>query len=176
MMRRTYRLGYTSAMLLKTRSAVTIGVLLLTTGCGKRVPLPAAPGPSGTPHVGWVIMVGDRDNPNREFVCQSDPRTACVLPVSRPDGQVFTDVHFYFHPAKTEATYRGTILIPFFEGSTPHELKSNVTVKQGEAIANSSVSGIVPSKPGTYPMTIDVVAESGGATQRIRERVPVIVN
>ena len=162
-------------MPLKTGLVVTIGVLLLTTGCGKRVPVPVATGPSGTPHVGWVIMAGDGDNPNREFVCQSEPRTDCVMPASRPDSQAFTDVHFYFHPATADATYRGTILIPFLEGSTPHELKSNVTVKQGEAPANNSVSGIVPSKPGTYPMTIDVVAESGGASQRIRERVPVIV-
>ena len=158
----------------KTMSVVTAGVVLLTTGCGKRVPVPSA-GTPGTPHVGWVIMVGDRDDPNRDFVCQSDPRTDCVMPASRPDDQAFTDVHFYFHPAKAEATYRGTILIPFFEGSTPHELKTDVTVKQGDAIANSSVSGIVPSKPGTYPMTIEVVADSGGATRQIRDRVTVIV-
>jgi hypothetical protein len=158
----------------KTMSVVTTGVVLLTMGCGKRVPVPSA-GTPGTPHVGWVIMVGDRDNPNRDFVCQSDPRTDCVMPASRPDDQAFTDVHFYFHPAKAEATYRGTIVIPFFEGSTPHELKTDVTVKQGDAIANSSVSGIVPSKPGTYPMTIEVVADSGGATRQIRDRVTVIV-
>ena len=159
---------------MRTMTVVITEVVLLTMGCGKRVPVPSV-GTPGNPQVGWVIMVGDRDNPNREFVCQSDPRTDCVIPASRPGDQAFTDVHFYFHPAKAEVTYRGTILIPFFEGSTPHELKTDVTVKQGDAIANSSVSGIVPSKAGTYPMTIDVVAESGGASQRIRDRVPVIV-
>jgi hypothetical protein len=117
-------------------------------------------------------MVGDRDNPNREFVCQSDPRTDCVMPASRPGVQVFTDIHFYFHSATMDTTYTGTIQIGFFEGQKPHELKPKVIVKGGERATNASVSGIVSSKPGSYPMTIAVMAASG-TSQEIRDRVPV---
>jgi len=159
-------------MVAKTFLAV-IGILLLQTGCGMRVPAPSG-GPPGAPRVGWVIMAGDRDNPDRDFVCQSNPRTACVMPASRPDNQTFTDVHFYFHSATADTKYTGTIQIGFMEGSTPHEVTSNVTVKRGDSPANTSVSGIVSSTPGTHPMTIAIVAESG-TIQQIRERVPVTV-
>jgi hypothetical protein len=150
-----------------------IGILLLQTGCAMRVPVPSG-GPPGTPRVGWVIMAGDRDNPDREFVCQSNPRTECVMAASRPDNQIFSAVHFYFHSATADTKYTGTIQIEFFEGATPHEVVSNVMVKGGGSPGNTSVSGIVTSKPGIHPMTIAIVAESG-ATQQIRERVPVAV-
>jgi len=147
--------------------------MLLTTSCGTRVPVPSG-GAAGTPRLGWVIMVGDRDNPDREFVCQSEPRTPCVMPASRADSQAFTDVHFYFHPASNDTTYSGKIQLGFFEGATPHELTPKVTVKRGESRANTSVVGIVSSRPGTHAMTIAVTAES--ATPReIREQVPIEV-
>jgi hypothetical protein len=150
-----------------------LGLVLVTSGCEKRVPVPSG-ATRGTPHVGWVIMVGDRDNPDREFVCQSDPRTDCVLPASRPDNQAFTDVHLYFHPASKETRYAGTVQIGFFEGATPHELKPNVTVKPGAPVARSSVAGIVSSTPGTRALTIAIVADSG-TPQQIQELVPVRV-
>ncbi len=156
----------------KTFGAV-MGLMLLPMGCNKRVPVPSG-GPVGTPRVGWVIMVGDRDNPNREFVCQSDPRTACVMPATRPDNQAFTNVYFYFHPTTSDTTYSGTIQITFFDGSTRHELKTHVTVKRGDAAGKSSVSGIVSAIPGNYPMTIDIVADSA-IPQQIRDVIPVTV-
>jgi hypothetical protein len=149
-----------------------IGMLLVATACERRVPVPS--GPAGTPRVGWVIMVGDRDNPDREFVCQSDPRTDCVIAATQSDSQTLTDVHFYFHPGTSDTTYAGTIQIAFIAGATPHELKPNLTVKRGAAAGRSSVSGIVPAKPGNYPMLIDVVADSA-TPQQIRDVVPVIV-
>jgi hypothetical protein len=156
----------------KTISAV-IGTLLVAAGCGKRVPVPSSD-PAGTPRVGWVIMVGDRDNPDREFVCQSEPRTECVMPATRPDNQAVTDVHFYFHPTPSDTTYSGTIKIAFFEGSAPHDMKINLAVKPGDPAGKSSVSAVVSAKPGKYPMTIDVVAE-GATAQHIRDLVPVTV-
>jgi hypothetical protein len=158
-------------MRVKTFCAVT-GMVLLT-GCEKRLPVPSGGSP-GIPHVGWVIMVGDRENPDREFVCQSDPRTDCVMPPSQPDNQAFTNTHFYLHSGTTDTKYTGTIEIGFFEGSRPHVVKLNTTVKGGAPAGNSSVSGIVSAKPGRYPMTIAVVAENG-ETREIRESVPVTV-
>jgi hypothetical protein len=153
----------------KTFCAVT-GMLLLT-GCERRVPIPTGGSP-GTPHVGWVIMVGDRENADREFVCQSDPRTDCVVPASQPDNPTVTNVHFYFHSGSTDTKYTGNIQIGFLE--SPHEIKLNLTVKGGDRAGNSSVVGIVSPKPGRYAMTVAVDAENGG-TRQIRESVPVIV-
>jgi hypothetical protein len=85
----------------------TIAAVLNST-CAKRAPEPAGV-VRGTPHISWIIMSGDRDNPDQEFVCQSDPRNDCVLPVSRPDTQVFSDVHFYYHGAGAETKYTGSI-------------------------------------------------------------------
>ena len=59
-------------------------------------------------------MSGDRENPDRDFVCQSDSPVRCVVPVSRPDEQVFSDVHVYYHGAETDIKYVGAIRIGFF--------------------------------------------------------------
>jgi len=148
-----------------------IALLCLAMGCEKRVPVPTGGSPE-TPRIGWVIMVGDRENPDREFVCQSDPRTDCVMPASQPDDQRFTNTHFYFHSAAADTKYTGTIQVGFL--TSPHEFKPNLIVKGGDPATNASVSGIVSSKRGRYQMTITAVAESGG-TQQIRDSVPVTV-
>ena len=143
-------------------------------GCARSIPKTAG-GPVGAPRVGWVIMMGDRDNPDREFVCYSESPGDCVVPPSRPDDQVFADVHLYYHPAATETKYGGTVQVGFF--SSPLELRPTFTVKPGSSPANQSVVGIVSGKPGTYPLTIEVAATPtpAGATQQIRQQVTVIV-
>ena len=154
---------------------VTVCVLIvITAGCAGRIPKPAG-GPKDSPHVGWVIMSGDADNSDRDFVCQSSPRSECVVPVDRPDARVLSHVHLYYHPAALETKYTGSVRIGFFDG--PHELKPNMTVKPGDSPGNHSVSSFVSSKPGTYLMTIAVVATSvpSGAAQEIRDQVSVTV-
>lgn len=145
-------------------------------GCADHA-VPKAAGPPGKPRVGWVIMSGDRDNPDRDFVCQSLPRSECTVPVTRPDARVFAHVHLYYHPAATETKYAGSVHIGFFEGAGPHQFRPDLTVKHGEAPGNQSVVGIVAAKPGPYALAIAVVATSApsGATEAIREEVSVTV-
>src|ERR1700738_4292154 len=83
--------------------------------CATRVPQPTG-GPPGTPHVSWVVMAGDRDNPDAQFVCQSDPRNACALTASRPNAPVWSSVYFYYHGVGAEVKYTGSIQVGFFEG------------------------------------------------------------
>jgi hypothetical protein len=125
--------------------------------------------------VGWVIMHGDADNPDREFVCQSNPRSECVVPVDRPDARVLAHVHFYYHAAATDTSYTGAIRIGFFD--RPHEINPNIAVKRGDSPGNQSISDFVSSKPGNHAMAIDVVATSTqtGQTQNIRDQVDVTV-
>jgi hypothetical protein len=92
---------------------------MLTSTCGTRVPEPEGI-PPGTPHVSWVFMSGTRENPDQDFVCQSDPRDECAVPASRPDAPVFVDVHFYCHGAGAETRYLGTIHSPFTSSSSNH--------------------------------------------------------
>src|SRR6185295_20388622 len=116
-------------------AAVAIAAVLAST-CARPVPKPAGVAP-GTPHVSWVIMSGDGDNPDQEFVCQSEPRSDCVIPVSRPDTQVFSDVHFYYHGAGAETKYTGAIDVGFFQGSpAARTLQAAMTVKKTESIMN----------------------------------------
>ena len=162
----------------ETRLLSTIvGACLLTaiaTGCAKRIPEPVA-GQAGSPRVGWVIMSGDADNPDREFVCQSNPRSECVVPVDRPDARVLGHVHFYYHAAAGETRYTGSNRIGFF--GKPLEVNPDVTVKRGESPGNQSVSDFVSAKPGMYTMSIAVVATSvqTGQTENIRDQVSVTV-
>jgi hypothetical protein len=154
---------------------VTACVLtVIAAGCARRIPEPVG-GRTDSPHVGWVIMSGDADNSDRDFVCQSNPRSECVVPVDRPDARVLSHVHLYYHPAAAETKYTGSILIGFFGGG--HEVKPNLTVTPGDSPGKQSVSSFVSSKPGTFAMTIAVVATStpSGAIREIREQVSVTV-
>lgn len=148
----------------------------LCLGCASHAPEPRGLAP-GTPHVSWVIMSGDRDNPDRDFVCQSDPPNNCVIPASQPDARVFTDVHLYFHGAGSETKYSGAVHLGFLEGPGDHVIRPNVSVRKIEEIANSSVNGIVSSKPGTYALKFDLAVNVGqtGQTQPIQIEVPVVV-
>src|SRR5580765_1722452 len=98
-----------------------------TVACAHGMPPPTA-GSAGLPRVGWVIMSGDRDSPDHDFVCQSNPPSDCLLDHSQPDRQVFAHLHFYFHPARTDTQYGGSIRLGFFSNKT-QELNPDLTVK-----------------------------------------------
>lgn len=159
------------------RVAVVIVAVALMSRCARSVPEPASV-PPGTPHVSWVLMYGDRDNADREFACQSDTPTDCVLPASKPDAQVFADIHFYFHGAGPETRYDGSINIGYLQGAPDsHTSRTTITVKKNESITNSSTTGIVASTLGTYAVTISQTAtvKDTGTSQPIQESIPVVV-
>jgi len=146
---------------------ISLVVCALAMACVKRVPEPSNLAP-GTPHVTWVLMYGDRDNPDEEFACQSGAAASCVIPVSRPDAQVFTDIHIYYHGAGAETRYQGTATIGYLQGSAESfSSRMNMTVKKNDSITNQSVTGIVRSTPGTYDVTFALTAtrtDTGKAT------------
>ena len=158
----------------KTSILVAMAAAVLSSTCAKRIPEPVG-GHTDSPHVGWVIMSGDADNPDRDFVCQSNPRSECVVSVDRPEVRVLGHVHLYYHAYAMETKYTGSIRIGFFD--EPHEINPSMTVKPGQSPGNQSVSDFVSSRPGTYPLSIAVVATSipTGQTQNIRDQVNVIV-
>jgi len=143
--------------------------------CATGVPKPAAT--AGTPQISWVLMYGDRDDADREFACQSGPRPECVVPASKPDAPVFSDIHFYFHGAGTETRYEGTINIGYLrQGAEAHASRINIPVKKDESMTNSSVTGIVASTPASYTVTISATATTGASkAQPLRESIPVVV-
>ena len=123
-------------------------------------------------------MYGDRDTADREFSCQSAPRTECVLPVSQPDALVYSDLHFYYHGVGGETNYEGTKNLSYLQGSPDsHTSRVNVTATRNESIANESVTGIVTSTPGTYIVTVSVTATVAATTKKvpIQESFQVIV-
>jgi hypothetical protein len=150
---------------------------VLTATCAKKAPRPVGVA-RGTPHVSWVIMAGDRDNPDQDFVCQSEPRNDCVVSMSRPDAQVFSDVHVYYHGTGTETTYVGSVHIGFFRGpAESHNIQTNMTVQKTDRIANQSVTGLVTETPGNYAVLFSLVATSTGTgtNHPIQAQVPIVV-
>lgn len=132
----------------------------------------------GDPHISWWLRSGTAQKPDQTRICQSDPRTSCEISVSGQQRQVFATVHLYFHPGATETTYSGSIRIGFFDGAPEsHNLKVNTVVKAGDSQANQSMTDIVSPKPGTYSVTLSVVATStpSGKTQNIRDEFTVVV-
>ena len=163
---------------MRTQALLLAGIVAgFTATCAKRVPEPVGLAP-GTPHVTWVFMHGDADNPDREFVCQSGPPSECVVPVSQRDAQVFGHVHFYYHGAGAETKYVGTINVGFFQGAAEsHTSPTSITVEKNESITNQSITGIVTSTPGTYAvaMLLEATVTDTGKSVSIRQSIPVTV-
>jgi hypothetical protein len=143
---------------------IAVAVAVVTCGaCAQRVPQPANAAP-GMPQVTWVLMHGDRDSPDREFVCQSDPPGECVMPASRPGEEVYSDAHFYYHGTGADTTYTGSILIgPLESSGAPYRMQVMTTVKKDEGIINHSVAARVTSRPGTYDVVFDITARRSGS-------------
>lgn len=162
------------------RASILIRVIvigLLTLSCGKHVPEPPNVAP-GVPHVTWVLMYGDRDNADQEFACQSDSQADCTLPASRPDAEVFSDVHIYYHGAGEETRYEGTVTTGYLRGSPEtHAQKTSVAVRKIESIMNHSVLGIVSSTPGMYSLAFSLKATvtDSGRTNTINDTTRIAV-
>jgi len=156
------------------RNLSLIVAVVLTSACAGRAPVRSGLAP-GTPHIGWVIMSGDRDNPDQQFVCQSDPRNDCVMPVSRAAAPVFSNLYVYYHRAEAETKYSGKMLIGFFRGGGEPAHDTNIIVPRNESITNQSISGIVTDTPGEYALTFDLAATSNGNSQPVREKIAVVV-
>jgi hypothetical protein len=159
---------------MRTLSAVLVAVGLAMGGCARHVPEPPNVAP-GTPHISWVIMSGDRENPDQDFVCQSDPPNDCLIGVSRPDAQIFSDVHFYYHGVGADTKYTGSIEVGFLQGAAV--LRPNITVKKNEDIGYQSVNGIVTTQPGTYAVRFELVAlvTDSGKAHQIGDQVRIVV-
>src|SRR5262245_4982366 len=158
---------------------IGLAIVASASSCSAGIPKPqptlAAP---GEPSVTWVVMSGDRENPDRDFVCQSDSQIRCVVPMSRPDEQVFSDVHVYYHGGDTDLKYVGAIRVGFFRRASENEqIQTHLIVKKGEPIGNQSVVGIVTDVPGAYEIAFNLSAESipPGNNRQIRQRLPIIV-
>jgi hypothetical protein len=157
--------------------ALLMLVALIGSTCARRVPEPAGVAP-GTPHISWVLMYGDGDNADREFACQSEPRSECVLPASKRDEQAYSDIHFYYHGAGNETKYEGTKTLSYLQGKPESLLwRIDIAVKKNESIANESVTGIVSSTPGTYTVTVSLTATVSDIAKvlPIRESFQVVV-
>jgi hypothetical protein len=132
----------------------------------------------GTPKVSWVLMSGDKGNPDREFVCQSDPPGECVMPASQPDEEVFSDAHFYYHGTGADTTYEGSILLnPLESSGAPYRMQVMATVRKDQRIINQSVAARVTPRPGMYDVVVDVTAKrrDWNAPRAIQFQFPVRV-
>jgi hypothetical protein len=160
------------------RVMTTVAVIVALAGCARRAPVRAGV-PDGTPYVSWIIMHGDRENADAEFSCQSTEPAECVVPASRADAQVFSDVHVYYHGVGSETTYVGSYQVGFFQSATagPQDIATRITVRGNRKITNESVMGIVTSKPGTYALRFSLDASMPGSTvtHPVREDVRVTV-
>ena len=93
---------------------IAVLAVMPAASCTHHVPEPVGVAPS-TPHISWAFMSGDRDTPDRDYVCQSDPRDDLTMPASGPDNPVFADLHFYYQGAAAETKYTGTVEIGVFQ-------------------------------------------------------------
>ena len=144
--------------------------------CAERIPEPNVV--PTLPHVSWAIASEGPDERER-MVCQSDPRSDCVIAASSKERRMLAVVHLYLHPAAAEAKYVGTMQVGFLNGSPGdrHEAKVDATVKPKDPPANVTLTGVVTEKPGVYAMTISLAAMSPSTNrkQSISEKIQVTV-
>lgn len=153
------------------RQLFLAGCAVLASACASHS-RPAPIGDPSQPRLGWVIMHGSADNPDEEFACQSNPRGACVLPVSSAQRKVVSEVHLYFHPIGAEARYEGSVQIEFFGDGRPSPLSLTVDPK---SVGNDSIVGIVTDRPGEYALNVSATTTTPGGRRQLTERVPVTV-
>jgi hypothetical protein len=158
------------------RLLATLMIVATAAACARRIPEPVGK-PPGEPYVSWIIMYGDRDNPDAEFACQSTGPSECVVPASREGKQVFSDVHLYFHRAGGATTYVGTYRPEFFSSSekSVSDFPVEKRMRGDERIEGLSVSGIVTATPGRYVLKITMDATTAAGSTQIRDEVPVNV-
>jgi hypothetical protein len=157
--------------------SLAICIAIGAIGCGgRRIPEPLGPHPT-EPHISWSIHAGTAADPEQLLVCQSAPRSECVVGANRQDRKFFATGHLYLHPASSQTTYTGVVRPGFFASSVAAQrVDVNATVKPGEKPRESTVYDLLPTKPGAYVMEIDLVATPASGEKRdIRERVDVVV-
>jgi hypothetical protein len=124
--------------------------------------IPESPGAhSGIPQISWSIHAGTAEDPEQLTVCESEPRSECIVGASRPDNPFFASVRLYLHAVSVEATYKGVMQVGFF-GSDPRSVL---------------VYDRLPAKPGVYALEVDLVAFLGPSEdeRQIRDRADVTV-
>ena len=158
--------------------AVAVAVVLIAwcAACAERIPDPIVE--PTVPHISWLVEVQTASGQERT-VCQSDPRSECVLPASTADNRTFATVHLYLHPVKSgETKYSGTMRVGFLNGTAAeaHDSRVDSTVSRGDSPTNISVTGIVARTTGAYTVAISLVAApASGSPLELRDTIPVTV-
>jgi hypothetical protein len=147
-------------------------------GCAHHAGVPEPAVHDGTPHISWTISVGNDENPDRTTVCQSDPAKECVTSARRGNERKLGHVDVYFHPARVETAYSGTVQVGFFDGpAEQHRSSVAASVKANDSPRPFSTTDLLTTTPGTYALVIDLVATAtgNGQKQNIRQEVKVTV-
>lgn len=151
-----------------------VSLALKSAGCLRRVPEPTTT--HDTPHISWVLRAG-AEFAQQRVVCQSDPKSECVIPTSSQAATEFAGMSLYLHPTKVPTAYRGSLEVTSFETATGvYGTPVDRTVEPGAPPVGITVSGLVRQKPGQYVAAIALIAYPSGQTAReIREAVNVSV-
>ena len=131
-----------------------------------------AGGSVGAPKVGWVVMMGDRDNPDRDFVCYSEAPGDCgCRRVARRTGVRRRSPHY--RPAATETSDGGTVQIGFLRqparAQTQLHREARRVARQPERRRHCSASRHLSDDD-----RVDATPTRRAARQ-IREQVKIIV-
>ncbi len=139
--------------------ALTLSVGVL--GCIHRTP--ETTGPQDEPHFSWEIAFHGVDAVRHSDACTSASRTACELPIDTSGKPLSSDFVVYLHPASSEVTYTGLVEVGFMHDDPKDPVKLPINQKVPPASVShtpiqASVSGGIATKPGTYRVSIKIVA------------------
>lgn len=129
----------------------TLLLALSALQCAERIPEPVAV-PS-VPHISWLISSQQQDR-DEQTICQSNPRTECVIRVGGTDTRLLATVHLFLHPSSVDTKYVGTMRVEFLNGSAAeaHDTRIDSDREAGRAVRLSTSASPDRSRPSRAPM------------------------
>ena len=163
---------------MKLNRIATVTALLFAAGCIHRAPEPVVP--QDKPHISWEISTDDTDHYSEKHACTSVKPSPCELRLGTAEKPVTAQFIIFMHPASAETVYTGVVEIGFLgiDRSKPSTLDVKQTVapsRKSKVPIQAIITSRIPAEPGTYRVTMRIVATMSGATTTLEDAVSVTI-
>ncbi len=151
---------------------------LVAAGCIHRAPEPVVH-PDGS-HISWEIASDSPTHGSEKHACTSLERTTCELPSGTLEKPLQGEFTLFLHPALEETTYTGVVEIGYLgiDATQPSrlEVKQKVPARRVSKVPiQVNTSGRLVAPPGSYRVSMKIIATTGGKAITIEDAVTVTI-
>ncbi len=151
---------------------------LFAAGCIHRAPEPAVH-PDG-PHISWEIASDGPTHSSEKHACTSVERIPCELQSGTAEEPLEGEFTIYLHPAVEETTYTGVVELGYLGIAVTKPARLDVNQKvPPRRVSNVPIQANISSRlvapPGSYRVSMKIVATTGGKSTTIEDAVTVTI-